>query len=123
LPESIAKAFHANYEKLLKKAVSDETRKYRKQVTRLMNQVPRNKSGTAFKGENPTSDAAEIQRMVKFAIEHEAPVKIHYLRSSGTAIDEVIEPEALQEKKLYAFCPGQDEHHVYALDRIQNASI
>lgn len=122
--ESIAKAFYSNYDKLLKKTVSDETRKYRKQVTRLMSQVPRNKSGTAaFKGENPATDPGEIQRMIKYAIEHEAQVKIHYTRSSGTAVDELIEPEALQDKKIYAFCPGQDEHHVFAIDRIQHASM
>ena len=35
----------------------------------------------------------------------------------------MIEPEAVQDKKIYAFCPAQDAHHVYALERIQSAAI
>jgi len=122
--ESIAKTFFANYEKLTKKVVEESTRKYRKQVTRLISQVPRGgKSSNGFKGENPTGDPVEIQRMVKYAIEHEVQVKIHYQRTSGEAVDEVIEPEALQDRKIYAFCPNSDEHHVFAIERIQNAAI
>lgn len=122
--ESIARTFQANYEKLRKKHLDEETRKYRKQVNRLISQVPRAKSGGAsFKGENPTGDPAEIARMVKFAIEHELQIKIHYVKTSGEAINEVIEPEQLQDRKIYGFCPSRDEHHVFAIDRIRNAAI
>ncbi|MCL5269502.1 MAG: helicase-associated domain-containing protein [bacterium] len=122
--ESIAKTFFSNYEKMLKKYADDSTRKFRKQINRLISQVPRTRGGShGFKGENPTGDPAEIQRMIKYAIEHEAQMKIHYIRSTGNPDDLVIEPEALQDKKVYAYCPKQDEHHVFALDRIENAAI
>ena len=65
--ESIAKVFHGNYEKVMKKTVDESTRKYRKQVNRLISQVPRGKSTNAFKGENPASDPADIQKLIKFA--------------------------------------------------------
>ena len=122
--ESIAKSFYANFDKLKRKLIDEETRKYRKQVNRLISQVPRAKTGgTSFKGENPTSDPNEIARMVKYAIEHELQVKIHYVKSSGEAIDEVIEPEQIQDHKIYGFCPARDEHHVFAIERIQHAAI
>lgn len=121
--ESIAKAFFANFEEFQKKHVAENTRKLRKQINRLMNAVPRGSNNSSFRGENPSSDPAEIQRMVKYAIEYEKQIKIHYERSTGETIDEAIEPEALQGKKVYAYCPDRDEHHIFALKRIQHATI
>ena len=61
--------------------------------------------------------------MIKYAIENETQLRLHYVRSTGEAVDHVIEPEAFQGKRVYAFCPDLDEHHLYALERISTASI
>ena len=121
--ESIAKAFYGNFEKYMKKQLDESTAKYRKQISRLMSQMPRKKEASGYKGANPASEPADIQRLLKYVIEHEGEVKISYTRTSGEIIEEVIEPEAFQGRKVYAFCPAHDEHHVYALDRIQGASF
>lgn len=121
--ESIAKAFFSNYEKLMRKVANDASRKYRKRLTQIMSRVPRGGSNHGFKGENPTSDPDQLQKMIKYAIEHEGQIKVHYTRSTGKEVDLVIEPEALQGRKLYAFCPDEDEHHIFALDRIEHAAI
>ncbi|MEN6627137.1 MAG: helicase-associated domain-containing protein [Candidatus Sumerlaeia bacterium] len=121
--ESIAKAFYGNYEKFHKKAVEEQTRKYRKQVTRLMSQMPRKREAPGFKGVNPASDPGDVQKLLRHAIENEIQVRIQYERSSGETTEEMIEPEAFQGHKIYALNPADDEHHVYALDRIKTASI
>jgi predicted DNA-binding transcriptional regulator YafY len=121
--ESIAKAFFANWEKQHKKLMDEATRKYRKQVSRLASQVPRGRPSRSFKGANPASDPADILKLLRHAIEHELPVKIDYIRSTGERIVEKIEPEGLQDKKVYAFCPDHDQHHIYATERIQSATL
>ena len=121
--ESIAKVFMGNYEAYNKKKIDEATRKFKKQLNRLMTQGPRGRSASGFKGENPTSDPSEIRNMIKYAIEQEKQIKIQYLRSSGEKSSQLIEPETLQGKKVYAFCPDQDEHHLYALERIEQAAI
>lgn len=121
--ESIAKAFYGNYEKFQKKIVEELTRKYRKQVTRLMSQMPRKREAPGFKGVNPASEPGDVQKLLKHAIEHEIQVKIQYERSSGELTEELIEPEGFQGHKVCALNSADDEHHVYSLDRIKTASI
>lgn len=119
----LLKAFRSNYEKRTSKKRDDEKRKLKKQVNRLLERVPRKREPPRFTGENPCSDPAGIAKLLKFAIESEAQVKIHYQRSTGEEIDEVIEPESLQAGRLYAFCPEVNEHHLYAVKRILQAAI
>jgi hypothetical protein len=121
--ESIANSFRANFERHLKKRVDDTTRKFRKQVNRLMTQAPGKRAANGFKGANPATGAADIKNMLKYAIEHETQVKIAYERSTGEKIKQLIEPQTIQERKVYAFCPDDDEHHIYALDRIMQAAM
>jgi hypothetical protein len=121
--DSIAKTFASNYEQHVKKQIDEATRKYRKQLNRLMSKGTRRQTAAAeTKQPAPATEAAEIARLVKHAIEQENEIKIRYQRSTGEIVCQTIEPEALQGKKVYAFCPDDDEHHVYALDRIQQAS-
>jgi hypothetical protein len=120
--ESIARNFFTNFEKYKRHLSDEESKKYRKQIQRLMAQMPRNKPATP-KGPQATSEPGEIQKLIRHAIEHETPLKIKYERSNGEVSDLVVEPEALQGKKLYAFCPDRDEHHIYALERIQHAAM
>ncbi len=121
--ESIARNFIANYEKANKKTIDEETRKYRKQLNRLLTQMPKARALSGYKGENPAREPAEIGKLVRYAIEHEKPVRILYERTTGEQHELTIEPEALQGKKVYAYCPDQDEHHIYSLERVQQASI
>ena len=62
-------------------------------------------------------------KLMKFAIEREMQVKIHYRRSTGDEVDEVIEPESLQGERVYAFCPDHNEHHTYAVSRVVQAAV
>jgi hypothetical protein len=121
--EPLVKAFRQNYDKLLSKRRDEETRRLKKQVNRLLNRAPRRSRPVRFAGENPTATPAGVERLIKFAIEREMPVKIHYRRSTGQEIDEVIEPESLQGKRVYAFCPDNDQHHIYAVQRILQAAL
>lgn len=120
--DAIAKTFHSNHEKLVKRQVNEETRKYRKQVTRLMSRTPRRES-PGYRGENPASDPSDIQKLLKYAIENELTVKIKYTRSNGETIRSSIEPESFQGQKLYALDTEDDSHRVYALERIDRAVI
>lgn len=119
----LLKAFRANYERQIAKKKDDENRQLKKQVNRLLTRVPRRKDPAKFTGENPTSDPTGVTRLLKFAIDTEAQVKIHYQRSTGEEIDEVIEPESLQAGRLYAYCPESSEHHLYNVKRILQAAI
>jgi hypothetical protein len=121
--ETLRKAFQSNFEKAFKQKRDDEKRKLKKQVNRLINRLPRDRPRRRYQGENPTSDGAGILKMLRFAIEHEKQVKIHYLRSTGERVDEVIEPESLQAGRVYGYCPDHDEHHIYSVKRIEQAAI
>lgn len=121
--ESIARGFYGHFEKLLKKLTNESTRKLRKQLDRLVSRVPRGKPSDAYKGANPARDPGDVLKMIRFALDHEVQIHIRYQRSSGEVIDPVIEPEAIQDKKLYAFCPDEDEHHIFAIDRIERAHM
>lgn len=119
----LLKAFRSNHEKQTSKKRDDEKRKLKKQVNRLLERVPRKREPARYTGENPTADPSGIMKLLKYAIETEAQVKIHYKRSTGEEIDEVIEPESLQGGRVYAFCPDQSEHHLYAVKRILQAAV
>lgn len=121
--EPLVKNFQKNMEALISKQRDDEKRKLQKQVNRLLTRVPRKKDPIRYTGENPTSDPQGVIRLIKFAIEHEMQVKIHYQRSTGEEIDEVIEPESIQSRRIYALCPEQDEHHIYVVNRILQAAL
>jgi hypothetical protein len=121
--EPLLKAFTKNFEKLLGKRKDEEKRKLKKQVSRLLTRLPRSKEPERFSGENPTSDPAGVVKMLKYAIDREMQVKIHYIRSTGEEIDEVIEPESLQGERLYAYCPEHEEHHIYSVKRVAQAAI
>ncbi len=121
--EPLLKAFQKNYDQLIVKQRDDEKRKLKKQVSRLLTRVPRRREPIRYTGENPTSDSQGVVRLIKFAIEHEMQVKIHYRRSTGEEIDEVIEPESIQSRRIYALCPEQDEHHIYVVNRILQAAL
>ncbi|MCH8333567.1 hypothetical protein IIC65_06500 [Candidatus Sumerlaeota bacterium] len=95
----------------------------KKQVNRLLNRAPRQREPVRFKGENPSSEKSGIIRLFKFAIEHEMQVKIHYLRSTGEELDEVIEPESLRGERIYALQMQTDEHHIYRVERILQAAL
>ncbi len=115
--------FRRNYEKRRARLRDEEQRRLKKQVNRLLTRVPSRREPLRFAAENPTSDPQGILKMVRFAIENDMPVKIHYQRSTGDEIDEVIEPESLQGDRIYAFCPAQDEHRIYAARRVLRAAI
>lgn len=115
--------FQNSYAKLTSKKKDEENRKLKKQVNRLLTRVPRRRESIRYGGENPTSDSKGVVKMFKFAIENEMQVKIHYLRSTGEEIDEVIEPESIQGRRVYALCPEHDEHHIYVVKRILQAAI
>jgi hypothetical protein len=121
--EPLLKTFQRNYEQVIGKQQDDEKRKLKKQVNRLLTRVPRKREPIRYTGENPTSDPQGVIRLVRFAIEHEMQVKIHYRRSTGEEIDEVIEPESVQGQRIYALCPEQDEHHIYVVNRILQATL
>jgi hypothetical protein len=123
--DSIAKAFLVNFEKHVKKLVDDATNKYRKQLSRLMNKGTRRAAAESpdAKPAEPVTEPVEIARLIKRAIEQESEIRIRYQRSTGEVVGLAIEPEALQAKKVYALSAEDDEHHVYALDRIQSATL
>lgn len=121
--EPLLKTFQKNYEQLVSKQRDDEKRKLKKQVNRLLTRVPRRREPIRYTGENPTSDPQGVVKLIKFAIEHEMQVKVHYHRSTGEDIDEVIEPESIQGGRIYALCPEQDEHHIYVVNRILQATL
>lgn len=121
--EPLLKTFQKNYEQLITRQKDDEKRKLKKQVNRLLTRVPRRREPIRYTGENPTSDPQGVMKLMKFAIEHEMQVKIHYRRSTGEEIDEVIEPESMQSRRIYALCPEQDEHHIYVVNRILQAAL
>ncbi len=121
--EPLRNAFRRNFEKGLGKRRDEEQRKLKKQVNRLLERMPKAGAPERYPGENPTSDSQGILKMLKYAIEREKQVKIHYVRSTGEKVDEVIEPESLQGDKLYAYCPDHDEHHVYSAKRIAQAAL
>ncbi len=121
--DPLLKVFLRNFEKLSSKRMDEEKKKLRKQVTRLMSRIPRGDERPRYVGENPTSDPAGVARLMKYAVEHEIQVKIHYVRSTGEEMDEVIEPESLQGDRLYAYCPDHDEHHIYSVKRVAQAAI
>ena len=121
--EPLLKAFRKNYERWLTKQKDEEKRRLKKQVNRLLNRAPRQREPVRFKGENPSSEKSGIIRLFKFAIEHEMQVKIHYLRSTGEELDEVIEPESLRGERIYALQMQTDEHHIYRVGRILQAAL
>jgi hypothetical protein len=121
--ESIARTFTANFGKHVKKQIDEATRKYRKQLNRLMSKGAKRAPAGEAAPQAAATEPVDISRLVKHAIEQESEIKIRYQRSTGEVVTQTIEPEALQGKKVYAFCPDDDEHHVYALDRIQQASL
>lgn len=121
--EPLVAMFKKNYEKLIHRQKDDEKKKLKKQVNRLLTRVPRAREPECYPGENPTSDPAGVVKMLKYAIEHETQIKIHYLRSTGEEIDEVIEPESLKGERLYALCQEDDEHHIYYVKRIARVAI
>lgn len=115
--------FRKNFEKRAGRQKDEENRKLKKQVNRLLTRSPRRSAPLRYTGENPTSDPGGVVKMIKFAIEYEMQVKIHYQRSTGAEVDEVIEPESLQTERVYAFSPDDNEHHTYAVGRILKAAI
>jgi len=121
--EPLHASFTKNFEKTIGKKKDEEKKKLKKQVSRLLTRIPKAKEADRYAGENPTSDPNSIMKLIKYAIEHERQVKIHYQRSTGGEIDEVIEPESLQAGRVYAFCPEHDEHHIYNVKRILQAAI
>ena len=122
--ESIAKTFLGNFERHTKRMIDEATRKYKKQLNRLISQGPRTRVSGGYKGPNPATEPADILKLIKHAIEQETKVRIQYLRSSGEIVNHQIEPETLQQgRKLYALCEDDDEHHLYVIDRIQHASL
>lgn len=116
-------SFQKNYDKTISKTRDEEKKKLKKQVNRLLTRAPRRSESRKYSGENPTSSPKNVARLFKFAIENEMQVKIHYQRSTGDEIDEVIEPESMRGKRIYALCPEHDEHHIYVVDRIMEAAI
>lgn len=121
--QPLLRQYQKQYEKLMTRQRDEEKRRLKKQVNRLLTRVPRRTEAPRYSGENPTSDRQNIVKLFKFAIENEMQVKIHYQRSTGEHIDEVIEPESMQGKRIYALCPEQDEHHIYVVDRIVQAAL
>lgn len=115
--------FKSNFDKCLTRKKDEEKRRLKKQVNRLLTRAPRNREPKPYAGENPAAGKVNIKKLMKFAIEREMQVKLHYRRSTGEEIDEVIEPESLQGGRVYAFCPEDDEHHLYAIERIEQAAL
>ncbi len=121
--ESIAKAFFGNYEKFQKKVVDEASRKHKKQVSRLLAQMPRRREEDVYKGANPASEPADVMKLLRYAIEHELSVKMQYERTNGELTEDTIEPEAFQGRKIYALCADDDEHRLFAIDRIRRAGF
>ncbi len=61
--------------------------------------------------------------MMRFAIEHEAQVKLVYSRSTGEEIEEVVTPESINGDKLFAFSDEQQSYCAYRMRRIVAASM
>jgi hypothetical protein len=122
--ETIAKGFHKKFQSAMKKKMSEATTKYKKQISRLLTSTsPRAPSKYSFPGPNPSSKKADVRSMIDFAIDNTFELEIKYLKASDEEVEEVVEPESVDNDKLYAYCEKRDSYSVYRLDRIQQTRL
>ncbi|MPZ66269.1 MAG: WYL domain-containing protein [Pseudonocardiaceae bacterium] len=61
-------------------------------------------------------------RLLAYAIDHQLPVHIEYVSSSGGRTERVIEPIQLIFDALQAWCRLRDDERIFRLDRIRSVS-
>jgi hypothetical protein len=121
--DNLCKRYSKKYEATLKKRIDDATSKYKKQVSKLISNTPRQTSKYAYSGENPSREEEDILEMLDFAMENEMEVEIIYMKTNQEEVSERIEPESVAGGKLYAFNPKRDSYSVYRLNRIKQSML
>jgi hypothetical protein len=121
--DSISKRYTKKFSDAMKKRLDEATSKYKKQVSKLISNTPRQTSKYAYSGANPATKEDEIIEMVDFALENEMELELVYLKTNQEEVNERIEPESFAGGKLYAFNPKRDSYSVYRLNRIKSATL
>lgn len=121
--DSICKRYTKKFSEALKRRLEEATSKYKKQVTKLISNTPRQTSKYAYNGANPATREEEITEMVDFALENEMELEIVYTKTNQEEVTERIEPESFAGGKLYAFNPKRDSYSVYRLNRVKQAAL
>jgi hypothetical protein len=121
--EVLYKNFQKAFDTALQKKLDSVANRYRKQMREFLQQKSPNRERPSYSDANPASSADDIRRMMRFAIEHEAQVKLVYSRSTGEEIEEVVTPESINGDKLFAFSDEQQSYCAYRMRRIVAASM
>jgi len=121
--EVLAKRFTKTFEAALKKKVEGVSAKYRRQVRDLLAQRAVTAERPAFQGANPASEPADVAALLRFAIENESNVDMHYLRATQKETVERVRPESLNNDKLFAFSESRQSYCAYRLARVRSARL
>jgi hypothetical protein len=103
--------------------IDQKTKKYKKQISRLMETVPRTSNKYDFDGPNPAKDKNDIKKMLEFAIKHELQLEIKYLNRHEEEIKDVLEPESLEGNKVYGYFKYRDDYSVVRFDQVVQTKL
>jgi hypothetical protein len=124
LSDSLVKTWQKNYEDATRARVEELKSKYQKQLSKIVSvSQPRRATKYSFEGPNPATEKDDVQSMLDFAIENEFEVEIDYVKADGTEVKELIQPESLEQEKVYAHCRTRDAYAVYRISRILKAKL
>ncbi|GAB4324219.1 MAG: hypothetical protein Kow0059_19760 [Candidatus Sumerlaeia bacterium] len=115
---ALSRSFHKRFMGLFSQRIDQKTKKYKKQISRLMETVPRSSNKYDFDGPNPAKEKADIRKMLDFAVKHELPIEIRYLNRHEEEIRDVLEPESVDGNKIYGYFKQRDDYSVVRFDQI-----
>jgi hypothetical protein len=121
--DTIGKTIARRARSARKKEVDQVAGRYKRQLARFLVSGSSLERPGGYRGPNPAQTGEEVRSLLEHAIDHETRVEIAYLHIKNGAIQDTIEPESLNNDKLYAYSDDRDGHAVFAVSRIQSAKL
>jgi hypothetical protein len=115
---AMSKTFFKRFMGVLGGRIDKQTKKYKKQISRLMETVPRTQNKYDFSGPNPATKKKDIKKMLDFASKHELPLEVRFLNRHEEENKDILEPESVDGNKVYGFFKYKDDYSVVRIDRI-----
>jgi hypothetical protein len=119
----LSKAFEKNFQDALKRKLDAVARKYRKQMHEFLAQKAPSRERAAYSGANPATDAQDIRKLIRFAIDNDTTILLRYVRTTRDEVEETVRPESLNNEKAFAFCEDRQSYCAYRLSRILLARL
>jgi hypothetical protein len=121
--ESISKGFLRRYHAARKKQIEAVAGRYKRQLTRLLTAGRTVERPADYRGVNPARRPEDIRRLVQHAVESESRVEIVYTAVKDRRMSDTIEPESINDDKIYAFSDDRNGHAMFSLSRVRRATL